>query len=814
MNLPCHCESLAACTHPRIKELATTSARHAKAWGVTDGAISPEMGVDRMLTMIASGEKPVGGWPDDWATWPVTIRAHRILHQRYRDSIPAYPEGRFNGRGIVICAGGVKYFTCVWVLLNLLRGSGCQLPVEVWYLGSSEMDDKMRGLLERFGPIELVNASMVSNCQPESERPRRLAGWESKIFAIRNSRFREVLFLDADNMPLADPEYLFDCDEYKLAGTVFWPDLKPFGWCITEEGFRAAGLDIPGRTEKPTHHAPTDYRPVESGQVLIDKSRAWRSVCLCSHLNDHSDFWYRWEVERRGINIVYGDKDLFFLAWEIMHQSYAMPKDCGWIGDRRSGAFMQHDFGGRVLFQHKVQPVSKFRLDRDNFLCEGMESKDLIRLALHDLKRLWDGKIWGSDNRDRDREYARTVAKHWVLFSGDEPQVPITLDDDGTVAGSPLADFWTVRHHGETPCIVLSSLHRQTGMMYLDNYGNWCDREREIYLMPAPPPNIVLPPGKTEACMCYEIVTKNEYELPERFAPGSMVLDIGANAGCFTYECVNRGASNVVAVEPNPVMLDYFRRNTNAMTNVYTLPYAAWSTETRMVLDFPDGAQHTGGGSIVDPPSEKRVEGLNPVEVETLGIDTIIDFAVRRSQRGRIDLMKLDCEGSEWVILKACTMLDRVDRICGEYHRADADGTRSIKWLAHRLNEFGFAVRIVRRTDELGMFFAERVPTAATENPPTVTVQDAPQMPKTDKGKSEKEKADKRRKRERAGVCVNLGVVVDKLDKKPNCGTCGVNVYKCAVPEIGECIRVNTTGKTIGLACCMDCEQYQAKKLN
>lgn len=45
----------------------------------------------------------------------------------------------------------------------------------------------------------------------------------SKAFLVR--RFSEVLYLDSDNILLADPTYLFDHQLYKLNGAVFWPDV-------------------------------------------------------------------------------------------------------------------------------------------------------------------------------------------------------------------------------------------------------------------------------------------------------------------------------------------------------------------------------------------------------------------------------------------------------------------------------------------------------------------------------------------------------------------------------------------------------------
>jgi len=50
-----------------------------------------------------------------------------------------------------------------------------------------------------------------------------------KAESIVASSFNEVLYLDSDNVPLADPAHLFDSELYagkNQPGVVFWPDLN------------------------------------------------------------------------------------------------------------------------------------------------------------------------------------------------------------------------------------------------------------------------------------------------------------------------------------------------------------------------------------------------------------------------------------------------------------------------------------------------------------------------------------------------------------------------------------------------------------
>jgi hypothetical protein len=87
-----------------------------------------------------------------------------ILRHRLKERLAlpqTYPSDRFSGCGIVICAGGPRYFTCVWVLIWILRRvHRTSLPVQVWHLGVSEMSAGMRAILEEEG-VEVVNAETM-----------------------------------------------------------------------------------------------------------------------------------------------------------------------------------------------------------------------------------------------------------------------------------------------------------------------------------------------------------------------------------------------------------------------------------------------------------------------------------------------------------------------------------------------------------------------------------------------------------------------------------------------------------------------------
>ena len=105
---------------------------------------------------------------------PLNIQSAGEACERFIQTIPVYPD-RYRGRGIVICGGGVRYFTNAWVCINMLRRLGCRLPIQLWHLGAKEMDNQMKGLLIPLG-VQCVDAFKVRREYPV----RILHGWELK----------------------------------------------------------------------------------------------------------------------------------------------------------------------------------------------------------------------------------------------------------------------------------------------------------------------------------------------------------------------------------------------------------------------------------------------------------------------------------------------------------------------------------------------------------------------------------------------------------------------------------------------------------
>ncbi len=158
----------------------------------------------------------------------------------------------------------------------------------------------------------------------------------------------------------------------------------------------------------------------------------------------------------------------------------------------------------------------------------------------------------------------------------------------------------------------------------------------------------------SDAVALYEVMVTREYELTTQLdspALSSMVVPTSAWPVCF----LNRyPASRVIAVEPDPANFEICRMNLEPYGNRVTLIRGGiWKTPGRLALQF---SQHEWTTSVRDDPSGA---------VEAFTLPSLIALG-----SGRVDLLKLDIEGSEGELFKcgAPDWLARVRNIAIELH--------------------------------------------------------------------------------------------------------------------------------------------------
>ena len=333
-----------------------------------------------------------------------------------RASPAQYPAGRFDGRGIVICAGGERYFTCAWVLISILqRVHRTSLPIQVWHLGRREMSEEMRLLLLERG-IEVVDAEAVV-----AQHPARLAGgWPLKPYAIAQSRFREVLYLDADTVPLVDPQSAFEWMEFRETGLLLWPDAVD----ITKTNPIWARLNL----------QPIDQPSIDSGIILIDKARVWDILDLAVVMNEHWDQIY---------DVLYGDKDTYLLSAQLLKRPISIVRHRPFVFD---GDFVQRDFAGEPFVHHRT--ISKWMLHYPNRPLAVPSLMVDCEAALAELRKCWSGQVFHPPDRSPQAraEEARLIALRNFSFepSTGGPQ-EIELFRGGRVDGGGVVKrHWAV----------------------------------------------------------------------------------------------------------------------------------------------------------------------------------------------------------------------------------------------------------------------------------------------------------------------------------------------------------------------------------
>lgn len=391
---------------------------------------------------------------------PPTLEKYRALLEAAVKVRRRYPAKRFAGRGIVICGGGAKYFPCLWVCVKMLRHLGCELPIEVWHLGPHEMTPAMRALLAPLG-VRCVDGHEVRREHPV----RTLHGWELKCYALLHSAFAEALLLDADNVPVADPSYLFDEPEYLAKGAVFWPDFGRLGadrsiWQITGVPYR-------------------DEPEFESGQILVNKGQCWRELHLAMHFNEHSDFYYRH---------VHGDKETFHLAWRKLGRDYAMPERGIYALE---ATMCQHDFQGRRIFQHRN--FDKWKVWGGNRRIHGFKHEDLCLGFVEELRAQWNElplgvRRWLPERRGEAERAAaqRLVAQSWDYRRLGKDRRAMRFLDDGRVGegAAGCEQLWDIRTHQDQLVLEVFSATQKTLAATFESDGVWRGRWLAFERMP------------------------------------------------------------------------------------------------------------------------------------------------------------------------------------------------------------------------------------------------------------------------------------------------------------------------------------------
>ena len=146
-----------------------------------------------------------------------------------------------------------------------------------------------------------------------------------------------------------------------------------------------------------------------------------------------------------------------------------------------------------------------------------------------------------------------------------------------------------------------------------------------------------------------------------------VIVDVGGHYGIFTkFAATTYPAGRVFYIEPHPENFQIAEKNLVGLANV-TMIQGAITYEENVVLHPFVFGRNTGGSQVLPAgtvPFGNDTAHAAPIHVQGFGLEHLCKFY----GLDRIDLLKLDCEGSEYSILAKCSCLDRVSEIVGEWH--------------------------------------------------------------------------------------------------------------------------------------------------
>jgi len=120
---------------------------------------------------------------------------------------------------------------------------------------------------------------------------------------------------------------------------------------------------------------------------------------------------------------------------------------------------------------------------------------------------------------------------------------------------------------------------------------------------------------------------------------GGTFLDIGANIGYYSLMAAKLGATKIIGVEPNPVVLNRFKENIRfnefeKKIKTFRLGIGEKIENRDLYLSKVD----LGSSSVL-----KEKNNLDKIKIKILPLD----FFLKRESVGRVDVMKIDIEGFE-----------------------------------------------------------------------------------------------------------------------------------------------------------------------
>jgi FkbM family methyltransferase len=209
----------------------------------------------------------------------------------------------------------------------------------------------------------------------------------------------------------------------------------------------------------------------------------------------------------------------------------------------------------------------------------------------------------------------------------------------------------------------------------------------------------------TDQGVIHSVVIENEYEIQPSDVSGKTVLDIGGNIGAFSAMCASLGAKEVICCEPMLDNLLILAQNVKKYPSIKVITAAIGRSDEyrKSIASLTNVGNNFGGAHVIYE--------RGTISVPVIGLDDILD---------EVDLLKIDCEGSEFPILYTTKKLSKIKKIVGEFHNFREGDNRysasmmsghsisdyTIEGLSTYLRKKGMSVTFRYFADGIGFFKA------------------------------------------------------------------------------------------------------------
>ena len=251
-------------------------------------------------------------------------------------------------KGIIV-ACPKKYEHILLKNITFLRNNGCNLPIEIWEIGSEISTDIRNKFITLFKDIYFQNVKTYTDTF------NHWKGFQIKAFMLKHNKFQQVMLMDADVIFYKNPEFIFNDENYIRTGTYFFHDLVKTWYFNLNPKSRKHGKDkwhsidffnkrknfikslLPNKPnnfpklwdyiydkEYPKHAVTETLQ--ESGVVFMDRKKHKKSIEFIYNLNNDHENTYKY---------VWGDKETFWLGVLMADNDYYFHKEIPQIVNRK-----------------------------------------------------------------------------------------------------------------------------------------------------------------------------------------------------------------------------------------------------------------------------------------------------------------------------------------------------------------------------------------------------------------------------------------------------------------------------------------------